>query len=181
MEEIRDPLVLVYETLKQAIKKVHGKEFVVFDDFPNADEFKKKKRNAANISYVSGGIEKGLMREYIPHSFRKNNDGTYTVATETSRMDYIIQVSFFADKKGIAQRLSTKFILYLEQLNELPLYNDTWNEVMGIFLAEPATPPEGDTDLWQCDQTWRCTGKLLTESIVSQVDINNFKPKVKNM
>lgn len=181
MDKIRDPLVLVYETLKQAIKKVHGKEFVVFDDFPNADEFRKKKRNAANISYVSGGIEKGLMREYVPHNMKKNEDNTYTVATETARMDYIMQVSFFADKKGIAQRLSTDFVLYLERLNELALYNDPWNEVMEIFLTEPPYPPEGDTDLWQCDQTWRCKGKLLTDNIASQVEVNKFKPRINNM
>ena len=51
MEKIRDPLVLVYETLKKAIQTVHGENFLVLDDFPMADRFHKEKRNAANISF----------------------------------------------------------------------------------------------------------------------------------
>ena len=120
MEKIRDPLVLVYETLKKAIKTVHGQDFLVLDDFPTADSYRKQNKNAANISFVSASSEKGLMREFIPHKVVKNeNDNKFTVATETLRMEYVIQISFFADRKGIAQQLSTKFINYLERKNAL--------------------------------------------------------------
>lgn len=181
MEMVRDPLVLTYETLKQIIKIVHGKDFLVFDEFPNADEFTKENKNAANISYVSGNLEKGLMREFIPHSLKRKDNLTYDVITETTRFNYIMQVSFFANKKGVAQRLSNEFMQYLEVKNEFELYNDPYKEVMQVFLTEPPYPPRGDSDLWQCDQTWKCRGKLLTVSKASEIDIKNFKLKIKNI
>ncbi len=182
MEKIRDPLVLVYETLKQAIKTVHGQDFLVLDDFPTADSYRKQNRNAANISFVSASSEKGLMREFIPHKVVKNdNDNQFTVATETLRLEYVIQISFFANRKGIAQMLSTKFINYLEQKNELELVDDKWLENMDIFLMYPPAPPEGDTDLWQVNQTWQCSAKLLTEEIVDKVEQMNFTGKIKNI
>ncbi len=176
---MRDPLVLIYETLKDIIKKVHGKDFLVFDEFPTSVEFKKQNKNAANISYVSGSCEKGLMREYIPHKAEKNKDGTYTVATETLRMDYCIQISFFANKKGIAQKLSTDFASYLESKNEIKLINDKWGEISDIFLAYPIPPPEGEANLYQVNQTWRIRGKLLTDSVVSSIDVKNFRINIK--
>lgn len=182
MEKIRDPLVLVYETLKQAIKTVHGQDFLVLDDFPTADSYRKQNRNAANISFVSASSEKGLMREFIPHKVVKNdNDNQFTVATETLRMEYVIQISFFANRKGIAQMLSTKFINYLERENTLKLEGDKWLENMDIFLMYPPAPPEGDTDLWQVNQTWRCSAKLLTEEIVDKTEQMNFTGKIKNI
>ncbi len=181
MEKIRDPLVLVYETLKKAIKTVHGQDFLVFDDFPTADSFRKQNRNAANISFVSASSEKGLMREFVPHKVAKNdNDNQCTVATETLRMEYVIQISFFANKKGIAQMLSTKFIHYLEQENELKLEGDKWAEHMNIFLLYPPAPPEGDTDLWQVNQTWQCSAKLLTEVTAETTKQMNFTGMIKN-
>ena len=182
MEKIRDPLVLVYETLKKAIKTVHGQDFLVLDDFPTADSYRKQNKNAANISFVSASSEKGLMREFIPHKVVKNeNDNKFTVATETLRMEYVIQISFFADRKGIAQQLSTKFINYLERENTLKLEGDKWLESMDIFLMYPPAPPEGDTDLWQVNQTWQCSAKLLTEEIVDKTEQMNFTGKIKNI
>ena len=182
MEKIRDPLVLVYETLKKAIKTVHGQDFLVLDDFPTADSYRKQNKNAANISFVSASSEKGLMREFIPHKVVKNeNDNKFTVATETLRMEYVIQISFFADRKGIAQQLSTKFINYLERENTLKLEGDKWLESMDIFLMYPPAPPEGDTDLWQVNQTWQCSAKLLTEEIVDKTEQMNFIGKIKNI
>ena len=182
MEKIRDPLVLVYETLKKAIKTVHGQDFLVFDDFPTADSYRKQNRNAANISFVSASSEKGLMREFIPHKVVKNeNNNQFTVTTETLRMEYVIQISFFANRKGIAQMLSTKFINYLERENTLKLEEDKWLESMDIFLMYPPAPPEGDTDLWQVNQTWQCSAKLLTEEIVDKVEQMNFTGKIKNI
>lgn len=182
MEKIRDPLVLVYETLKKAIKTVHGQDFLVLDDFPTADSYRKQNRNAANISFVSASSEKGLMREFIPHKVVKNeNDNKFTVATETLRMEYVIQISFFADRKGIAQQLSTKFINYLERKNALKLEGDKWMENIDIFLMYPPAPPEGDTDLWQVNQTWQCSAKLLTEEVVDKTEQMNFTGKIKNI
>ena len=182
MEKIRDPLVLVYETLKKAIKTVHGQDFLVLDDFPTADSYRKQNRNAANISFVSASSEKGLMREFIPHKVVKNeNDNKFTVATETLRMEYVIQISFFADRKGIAQQLSTKFINYLERKNALKLEGDKWMENIDIFLMYPPAPPEGDTDLWQVNQTWQCSAKLLTEEVVDKTEQRNFTGKIKNI
>lgn len=182
MEKIRDPLVLVYETLKKAIKTVHGQDFLVLDDFPTADSYRKQNKNAANISFVSANSEKGLMREFVPHKVVKNdNDNQFTVATETLRMEYVIQISFFANKKGIAQMLSTKFINYLERENTLKLEGDKWLENMDIFLMYPPAPPEGDTDLWQVNQTWQCSAKLLTEEIVDKTEQMNFTGKIKNI
>ncbi len=182
MEKIRDPLVLVYETLKKAIKTVHGQDFLVLDDFPTADSYRKQNKNAANISFVSASSEKGLMREFVPHKVIKNdNNNQFTIATETLRIEYVIQISFFANRKGIAQMLSTKFINYLEQKNELELVDDKWLENMDIFLMYPPAPPEGDTDLWQVNQTWQCSAKLLTEEIVDKVEQMNFTGKIKNI
>ena len=182
MEKIRDPLVLVYETLKKAIKTVHGQDFLVLDDFPTADSYRKQNRNAANISFVSASSEKGLMREFIPHKVVKNeNDNKFTVATETLRMEYVIQISFFADRKGIAQQLSTKFINYLERKNALKLEGDKWMENIDIFLMYPPAPPEGDTDLWQVNQTWQCSAKLLTEEVVDKTEQMNFTGMIKNI
>ncbi len=181
MEKVRDPLVLVYETLKKAIKTVHGQDFLVLDDFPTADSYRKQNRNAANISFVSASSEKGLMREFIPHKVIKNdNNNQFTIATETLRIEYVIQISFFANKKGIAQMLSTKFINYLERENTLKLEGDKWLENMDIFLMYPPAPPEGDTDLWQVNQTWQCSAKLLTEEVVDRVKQMNFIGKIKN-
>lgn len=178
---MRDPLVLVYEAMKNAIREVHGKDFIVFDDFPNANEFRKPGKNAASISYISGSLEKGLMREYVPHSIKQNPDRSYTIATETCRMDYILQVSFFAGKKGIAQRLSTEFMAYLEERNGVPLKGDPWGESMEAFLTEAPEPPRGEADLWQCDQAWRCRGKLLTEHVVNRIEVEGFRPKITNI
>ena len=154
----------------------------MLDDFPTADSYRKQNRNAANISFVSASSEKGLMREFIPHKVVKNeNDNKFTVATETLRMEYVIQISFFADRKGIAQQLSTKFINYLERKNALKLEGDKWMENIDIFLMYPPAPPEGDTDLWQVNQTWQCSAKLLTEEVVDKTEQMNFTGKIKNI
>ncbi|MGF9909485.1 hypothetical protein [Brevibacillus porteri] len=177
MTTIRDPLVCTYLALQEAIKNVHGQNFNVRDDTPNPIEFKKV-LPAANISYVSGTVEKGLMREYEPHGLIKNPDGTFTVGTESARFDYLIQVSFFADKPGKAQRLSTAFMAFIEAENELPIPNDKWDEVMQIYMTTPPLPPKGEPDLYQVDATYQCTGRLITENVVNAVDISKFKPKV---
>ncbi len=52
---------------------------------------------------------------------------------------------------------------------------------MDIFLMYPPAPPEGDTDLWQVNQTWQCSAKLLTEEIVDKVEQMNFTGKIKNI
>ena len=96
-------------------------------------------------------------------------------------MEYVIQISFFANKKGMAQMLSTKFIDYLEQKNELELVGDKWQESMNVFLMYPPAPPEGDTDLWQVNQTWQCSAKLLTEKVVDDVKQMDFKKMIKNV
>ncbi|KKX52566.1 MULTISPECIES: hypothetical protein [Brevibacillus] len=172
-----DPLVCTYKALQQAIHHVHGQNFEVRDDTPNPIDFKKV-LPAANISYVSGTYEKGLMREYEPWAILKNPDGTFTVGTESARFNYLIQVSFFADKPGKAQRLSTEFMSFIEIENELPISGDKWGEVMEIFLATPPLPPRGQPDLYQVDATYQCTGRLITEQIVNAVDVSKFKPKV---
>ena len=77
--------------------------------------------------------------------------------------------------------LSTKFINYLERENTLKLEGDKWLESMDIFLMYPPAPPEGDTDLWQVNQTWQCSAKLLTEEIVDKVEQMNFTGKIKNI
>lgn len=182
MENIRDPLVLVYQTLKKAIKTVHGQDFLVLDDFPTADSYRKQNRNASNISFISASSEKGLMREFVPHKTVKNNtDNKFTIVIETLRMEYVIQISFFANKKGMAQMLSTKFIDYLEQKNELELVGDKWQESMNVFLMYPPASPEGDTDLWQVNQTWQCSAKLLTEKVVDNIKQMDFKKMIKNV
>ncbi|WP_019123637.1 hypothetical protein [Brevibacillus massiliensis] len=175
---IRDPLVCTYLAIQSAIRTVHGKEFVVRDDTPNPIEFKKKTLPAANISYVSGNVDKGLMREYEPHGLIDNGNGTFTVGTESALFDYLIQVSFFADRPGKAQQLATAFMASIESENEIPIPGDKWGETMQIFLAAPPNPPRGEPDLYQVDATYQCTGKLITEHIVSAVDLSKFHPKV---
>lgn len=172
----RDPLVLAYEALKMAIKSVHGMDFAVYDDLPDATEFRKR-LPAASISYISGGGEKAFMREFTPHAIKKNA-GTFNVATETTRFEYLIQVSFFDDKKGKAQTLSTAFYTSMEIENEIPLPDDPWGETMQIFLESPPFPPRGKPDLYQCDQTWRCRGKLLTTEVVNAVDVRGFRIRI---
>lgn len=176
--EKRDSLVLVYETLKAAIKKVHGEGFPVFDDKPNVDLFLKKQRNAANISYVSGSIEKALMREYVPHKLRNNKNGTFTVATETARFHYTMRITFFAEKKGLAQRLGLLFLEAVEEANQFVVPGDEWEEVMEVLSLEPPRPPDGEADLWFCSLMVTCRGKLLTESTVNEIGAINFKGKI---
>lgn len=174
---IRDPLICAYKAIGKAIQTVHGEQFRVLDEIPNPIEFKKV-LPAANITYVSGTVEKALMREYEPHGMIKNANGTYTAGTEAVRFDYMIQVSFFANKPGIAQRLSTAFMAYVETENEIPVPDDKWNEIMQIFLAAPPLPARGMTDLYQVDATYTCRGRLITEEVVNAIDVSKFKPKI---
>ncbi len=51
MEKIRDPLVLVYETLKKAIQTVHGQDFLVFDDFPDSRQLQKTKQKCSKYFF----------------------------------------------------------------------------------------------------------------------------------
>lgn len=180
MKTARDPLVLIYQTLKQAIKEVHGEDFLVFSDFPVEGELRKANRNAACITCISGQAEKALMREQAPHKIRKNTDRSYTAAMETLRLDYLIQVTFFSDREGKAQRLNTEFILCLEEKNELPLAGDVWQEYMQVFLSAPPMPPDGEADLWQCSSDWRCRGRLLTEQPAAEIGEVSFAGKVRN-
>lgn len=179
MDRLRDPLVLAYEAIKAAIREVHGEAFAVFDDAPDATKLKKQ-LPAASISYISGSSEKAFMREFEPHAIKKNKGGTFTVATETLRFEYYIQVSFFSHEKGLAQRLSTQFYTKTEQENEIPLLDEPWNETMQIFLESPPLPPRGEPDLYQCDQTWACRGRLLTTEVVNAVDVRKLKLKIHN-
>ncbi|UED70692.1 hypothetical protein [Brevibacillus sp. HD3.3A] len=174
---IRDPLECAYKAIQAAIRNVHGSDFAVRYDMPNPIQFKKV-IPAANISFVGGTAEKGLMREYEPHGIIRNTDGTYTVGTESVRFEYLIQVSFFADKPGKAQQLSTAFMAAIEVENEIPIPGDKWGEIVQIFSSAPPPPPRGAPDLYQVDATYQCTGKLITEQVVSAVDISKFKPKV---
>ena len=52
---------------------------------------------------------------------------------------------------------------------------------MNVFLMYPPAPPEGDTDLWQVNQTWQCSAKLLTEKVVDDVKQMDFKRMIKNV
>lgn len=174
---MRDPLLAAYKAIQAAIEHVHGESFPVLDAIPPPNEFKKQ-IPAANITYVSGTSEKALMREHEPHAMKQNLDGTYTVVTESNRFDYLLQVSFFAAKPGIAQRLSTEFMGYIETVNDIPIPDDPWEESMEIFLVAPPLPPRGEPNVYQVDATYRCTGKLLTESIVNAIDVSKFKPKI---
>jgi hypothetical protein len=174
---MRDPLLAAYKAIGAAIAHVHGVDFPVLDAIPSPTEFKKQ-LPAANITYVSGTSEKALMREHEPHAMKQNPDGTYTVATESNRFDYLLQVSFFAERPGTAQRLSTEFMGYIETVNDIPIPDDPWEESMEIFLVAPPLPPRGEPDVYQVDATYRCRGKLLTESIVNAIDLANFKPKI---
>ncbi|MCP1306487.1 hypothetical protein [Paenibacillus tyrfis] len=174
---MRDPLVSTYEALAAAMVKVHGKDFPVLDGDPDPTVFKKQ-LPAAHIVQVSGTVEKALMREYEPHGLINNGDGTYTVGTESCRFDYLIQVSFYGAKPGIAQRLSTAFMAYVEMDNELVIPGDKWGESMQIFLEAPPMPPRGEPDLYQCDATYRCRGKLITEERVQSIDVSKLKFKI---
>ncbi|MDR6883024.1 hypothetical protein [Bacillus sp. 3255] len=174
---MRDPLLCAYQALSAAISHLHGSDFPVRDGEPNPTEFKKV-LPAAHILLISGTAEKALMREYEPHGLIDNGDGTFTVGTESVRFDYLIQVSFFADKPGRSQRLSNEFLAFIETQNEIPVPEDKWGEVLQIFLTAAPLPPRGKPDLYQCDATYRCSGKLITEDTVSKIDMTNLKFKI---
>ena len=180
-----DPLIETYKAIKAAVRTVHGIDFIVRDEQPDPTEFTldPKDKNkpvlpAANISYVSGTAEKALMREHEPHGLIDNGNGTFTVGTDALRFDYLIQVSFFAERQGTAQRLATEFMAYIETENEIPVPDDKWGETVQIFTKAPPIPPRGETGLYQSDLTFSCRGKLITEEIVSAIDVSKFKPKV---
>ncbi len=179
MEIIRDPLSIVYEGLKAKIKEIHGQDFYVTDGTPPTSEYRKR-LPAANISYVSGTAEKAFMREYEPHALIDNQDGTYTAIYEIMRFFYVLQVSFFADMSGDAQQLSLKFLTDLENSNSLPLPDELDSDA-NIFLQSPPLPPRGEEYLYQVDQTWACSGKLLQERVVNEIDVEKMNLKVKNM
>jgi hypothetical protein len=174
---MRDPLVEAYKAIKAAIRGVHGAAFNVRDEEPNPVEFKAL-LPGANIFYVSGTAEKALMREYEPHGLIDNNDGTFTVGTEVLRFDYLIQVSFFAERQGTTLRLATEFLAAIEKENEIPIPGDKWGEIMQIFGEGPPIPPRGEIGLYQSDLTFTCRGKLIIEDIVNVIDVSQFKPKV---
>lgn len=174
---MRDPLVCTYQALAAAINSVHGNGFAILDGYPSPLEFKKS-LPAAHIVQVGGTAEKALMREYVPHGIIDNGNGTFTIGTESVRFDYLIQVSFFADKSGIAQKLTNEFLAYIETINEIPIPNDKWGELMQITITAPPTPPRGEPDLYQCDATYRCRGKLITEEVVNAADVRNLKFKI---
>ncbi len=171
---LRDPLVLAYAGFKQAIQRVHGVDFVVRDEQPAATDYKIT-LPAANISYVSGRTEKALMRDNRIHGQKKNGNGTYTLAWEIMRFEYLLQISFFARLPAEVQKLSTAFILAMETENEIILPNDPWQCSMNVFLSAPPLPPRGSKNLYQIDQTWECGGKLLLEENVNEVDISNLR------
>jgi len=182
---MRDPLVEMYKAIKTAVRVVHGAEFIVRDEQPDPTEFTLDPKDnnkpvlpGANISYVSGTSEKALMREYEPHGLIDNGDGTYTVGTEILRFDYLIQVSFFAERQGTALRLATEFMVYIETENEIPIQDDKWGETVQIFTKGSPLPPRGETGLYQSDLTFSCRGKLFTEELVSAIDVSKFKPKI---
>jgi hypothetical protein len=174
---VRDPLVCAYQALQATIKSVHGAGFAVLDGDPDPTVFKKV-LPAVHIEQVSAKAEKALMREYEPHGLIDNGNGTFTVGTESIRFDYLIQVSFYADKPGTAQRLTTEFMAHIEIENEIVIPNDIWGEVMEIFITAAPMPPRGEPDLYQCDATYRCIGKLITESIVRKIDISHLKFRI---
>jgi hypothetical protein len=182
---MRDPLVATYKAIHDAIKTVHGTAFTVRDEQPDPTEFTigqtktvKEILPAANISYVSGTSEKALMREHEPHGILNNFDGTFTVGTEALRFDYMIQVSFYAERQGTALRLATEFMAYIESENEIPIPEDKWETSMQVFTEGPPVPPRGEKGLYQSDLTLSCRGKLITEEVVSAIDVSNFKPKI---
>ena len=184
---MRDPLVSTYKALKAAIRKVHGASFIVRDEQPDPTEFTLSSNDdvrpnlpAANISYVSGTAEKALMREYEPHGLIDNKDGTFTVGTEAMRFDYLIQVSFYAERPGTTQRLATEFMAYIEGEgdNAIPIPGDLWGEAIQIFTDLPPLPPRGEKGLYQSDLTLSCRGKLIIEEIVTAADVSQFKPKI---
>ncbi|WP_240470212.1 hypothetical protein [Brevibacillus laterosporus] len=175
---MRDPLVSVYTALEKAIKNVHGSGFLVTNDTPSPIETKKRSVPAANITYVSGTSEKALMREHHPHGVLSNGNGTFTVGTEAVRFHYLIQVSFFAERPSQAQRLSTKFLAYIETENEIPIPEDKWGDLVQIFIASPPLPPRGEPNLYQVDATYQCLGQLIVEEQVNAIDVSKFKPKI---
>lgn len=175
-----DPLVCVYQALEAAIHQVNGTDFAIYDGIPDPTEFSKQ-LPAAHIIQVSGTAEKALMREYEPHGLIDNGEGTFTVGTELCRFDYLIQVSFYGAKPGIAQQLSTAFMAFVESDNELVIPGDKWSESMQIFLSAPPTPPRGEPDLYQVDATYRCRGKLITEEKVQAIDVTDLKFKISSV
>lgn len=176
---MRDPLVETYKAIKATVRVVHGSEFTVRDEEPNPVEFKAS-LPAVNISYVSGTAEKALMREYEPHGLIDNGDNTFTAGIEVLRFDYLIQVTFFGQHQGTAQRLATEFLAFIEQENDISIPGDKWGESVQIFATGPPRPPRGEVGMYQCELTFSCRGKLIVEENVNAIDISGFKPKVNN-
>ncbi len=52
--------MLVYETLKKAIKTVHGQDFLVFDDFLQQTATENKAEMQQIFLFVSASSEKGI-------------------------------------------------------------------------------------------------------------------------
>jgi hypothetical protein len=121
------------------------------------------------------------MREYEPHGILDNLNGTFTVGIESLRFDYMIQVSFYAERKGTALRLATEFMAYVERENEIPIPEDKWETSMQVFTEGPPTPPRGEKGLYQSDLTLSCRGKLIIEDVVSAIDVSNFKPQINKL
>lgn len=176
----RDPLILVYKSVKDAVKSAFGKDFKVTDAFPNPSEIKKTMPSAC-IQIISGSTSKSLMSDYEPHKMKKLNNGKWLVCTENLRFVYTLKISFFSDKLHQLQSISNKFMSFIEEKeNYIKIPDDLWEEEMLIYTEKPPMPPSGEQNTYFTEQEWICRGKLLMEEIVPCIDIKNLKFNIQN-
>lgn len=175
--QTNDPLISTYEAMRAAIRIVHGANFNVTDEMPDATIYELD-LPAANIMLESSKLHKAFMREFVPHSMENNKNGTYTIATETARFDYFIQISFFAPTAGYAQKLSNEFLNYIELRNEVEIPNNKWGDKLTVLLQSAPDAPQGTSGLYWVNQHYKCIGKFITEDVVNAIDVANLRFRI---
>lgn len=156
----RDPLLLVYEALKVAVRTAVEFDITVKAEYPNPAYFKAK-TPAVGLLKIGGTATDRVTPGDVHVTLPANPDGSIIVAGEFRRYSYLVQLSVFTKDKRQRSELGQATEEYLQQNRYLSLPGDQFGDSTLVLVQGPPTDSVGETGFYQRDYTLKCTGRML--------------------
>jgi len=157
---VRDPVLLIYEALKVAIRTATETQITVKADYPDPSYFKAK-TPAVGLLKI-GGKARDFVTPGDSHvTLPVNPDGTLPVVGEWKRYSYLLQLSVFTETKRERSELGQTIEEYLQKKRYHALPGDPFGDYTVVLVQGVPHDSKGEVGFYQRDFTLKCSGRLL--------------------
>lgn len=172
---MRDPVLLIYEALKVAVRAATGTQMTVKADYPDPSHFKFK-TPAVGLLKISGTARDFVTPGDSHVTLPVNPDGTLPVVGEWKRYWFLLQLSVFTETKRERSEQGQKIEEYLQKKRYHDLPGDPFDDHTVILVQGVPHDSKGEVGFYQRDYTLKCSGKLLIADTFQPADelvVNN--------